>query len=73
MMPRYFFDYFNDRRVLDRTGGEFARLADAERHARGVAAELARTTPAHALRGAFILVVDTDAKEVFRVAPARLP
>ncbi|MFL9823776.1 DUF6894 family protein [Rhodoplanes sp. SY1] len=71
-MPRYFFDYADDTRVLDRSGTEFPRLADAEHHARIIAAELARDVPDHELHEAFIVVVDSDAKEVFRVALAHL-
>jgi uncharacterized protein DUF6894 len=57
-MPRYFFDLTNGDSVPDEVGEEFDLVEAARGHAVGIARELSRNRPPHALVGHHISVVD---------------
>jgi hypothetical protein len=63
---RYYFDFKDNIDILDKHGEECRTLADAEKFAKRVARELAKSKCHEELEGEFIVVLDESGKEVFR-------
>lgn len=68
-MPRYFFELQDaNSRVHDPEGQEFDGPAEAERHARQTAYELARNHAPASLTGKAVVLLDEERKELIAIS-----